>query len=146
MVFYQRTRLLLFWKSIVLVSPPWVWDIEFKWIIFLFQSDSSHDVFIKRTWIYIDFTMHAWFMNIWNDNGFHGKLDFGMHWWVGLVWPWGKCPVAWSWSWHLWLTVVEWHRWDIFIYIVWVCLEGSWQGMTLLRHGNHWAYHGTPHE
>ena len=48
----------------------------------------------------------------------------------------GKCPDAWSWSWHLWPTVVEWHRWDIFIYMDWVCLEGSWQGMTLLRHGN----------
>ena len=48
----------------------------------------------------------------------------------------GKCPIAWSWSWHLWPTVVEWHRWDIFIYMDWVCLEGSWKGMTLLRHYN----------
>ena len=52
--------------------------------------------------------------------------------WVAL----GKCPDAWSWSWHLWPTMVEWHRWDIFIYMDWVCLEGSWKGMTLLRHGN----------
>ena len=72
------------------------------------------------------------------DDCFHGKQGFMcMHWWErSLCGLGGKCPFAWSWSWHLWPTVVEWHRWDKFIYMDWVCLEGSWKGMTLLRHGN----------
>ena len=59
----------------------------------------------------------------------------------------GKCPVAWSWSRHLWPTVVEWHRWDYCIYI-WIilCLGMRVGGGDTLKALVNWEPHDSPHE
>ena len=92
-----------------------------------------------------DFTMHAWTCEYMCGLRVIRKFDLlacigGM----ALVRPRAKA-LAWSWSWHLWPTVVEWHRWDYYLWIV-LCLEmGVGVGDTLKALVN-WEPHESPHE
>ena len=99
----------------------------------------SLDDFMKLIWINIGFTMHAWFMDSWCDNGFHGKLRFYWHvlvnWLMRSLGQWSPnydhdhvakgstiVKVA-SVSYYCWLSV----------------LYRSWWWKILHKHGNHWA-------
>ena len=131
-----------------------IWNVfyEKRWLLlgksFQLLFYNEHEILISIEWMIHHFkvtvlTMISWnlfgntlflqcmlnFINLWHDNGFQGKLVLvaciGGRSLCGLG---GKCPFAWSWSWHLWSTVVEWHRCGyIYIWIIW-CLEWELKG------------------